>query len=263
MRILPQSPVSTLNALQVGELARLAAMAHFGALNGGAVSPVLSGRATGGRVVGHRHAFYLPTDEDSDGVLDHLTVYAVGGLDYREQTALLRIRSLWHGAVYGSHSSIQAMNDRVEVAFDRYMSATDLDAWPRMFGPARIWRSSTPFVLTRYPKQYRDGRAKLNDAGLQHDGPEDQLLREWDRRRADDSTLPRICRMERLEHLSLCDGQLLSWTAFRRRRAQGGGSSSDFAFGFEIEFDGPVRRQPVALGYACHFGLGQFVGASI
>lgn len=258
MRIRPQSRVSILNTLYVGELARLATMAQYGSLYGGAVSPVLSGRSTAGRVAGHRHAFYLPTDEDGDGVLDHLTVYAVGGLDYREQSALLRVRSLWHGTLNGSRLSMQASGDRIELAFERFLLASDLRAWPRMFGPAKTWRSSTPFVLIRYPKQYRDGRAKLNEAGRQKDGPEDQLLDEWERRRVDDPTLPSICRMERLDYLTLLDGQLLSWTAFCRRRAQGGGTSSDFAFGLEIEFDEPVRQRPIALGYACHFGLGQF-----
>ena len=33
-----------------------------------------------------------------------------------------------------------------------------------------------------------------------------------------------------------------------------------FGYGFEIEFAEPVQG-PIALGYGCHFGLGQFHGA--
>ncbi len=42
---------------------------------------------------------------------------------------------------------------------------------------------------------------------------------------------------------------------FRRHGSTGGG-----AFNFEIEFDEPVFG-PIALGFACHYGLGLFVPA--
>ena len=44
-------------------------------------SPVFSGKDEQGIPIrgDHGHAFYLPTDEDGDGRLDHLTVFAQGG----------------------------------------------------------------------------------------------------------------------------------------------------------------------------------------
>ena len=67
------------DTLRWGELARRSAMAQFGRRNEGANSERLSGKdASGKPLSGHRHAFYLPTDEDGDGRLDHLTVWTPG-----------------------------------------------------------------------------------------------------------------------------------------------------------------------------------------
>ena len=41
---------------------------------------MLSGKDAAGKPLkGHHHAFYVPTDEDGDGRLDHLTVWTPGG----------------------------------------------------------------------------------------------------------------------------------------------------------------------------------------
>jgi hypothetical protein len=39
----------------------------------------------------HEHAFWWPTDEDNDGFLDHVTVYARGGFEQHEVDALRRL----------------------------------------------------------------------------------------------------------------------------------------------------------------------------
>jgi CRISPR-associated protein Csb2 len=39
----------------------------------------------------HAHAFWWPTDEDNDGFLDHVTVYACGGFERHEADALRRL----------------------------------------------------------------------------------------------------------------------------------------------------------------------------
>ncbi|HEX7843286.1 MAG TPA: hypothetical protein VF469_37700, partial [Kofleriaceae bacterium] len=51
----------------------------------------------------------------------------------------------------------------------------------------------------------------------------------------------------------------IEWQRFQRIRATGGGCrGSNAAFGFRLRFDRPVTG-PIALGYAAHQGLGQFV----
>jgi CRISPR-associated protein Csb2 len=57
----------------------------------------------------------------------------------------------------------------------------------------------------------------------------------------------------------MINGKKMHWLEFRRLRSGGGGQLADArGFGFEIVFAEPVRG-PLALGYGCHFGLGQFV----
>jgi CRISPR-associated protein Csb2 len=67
-------------------------------------------------------------------------------------------------------------------------------------------------------------------------------------------------RVQKVEQLML-EGRSLAWRHFRQQRVFGNGRrGSDFGKGFEIEFAEPVSG-PIALGYACHFGLGLFVPA--
>mgnify|MGYP003428794747 FL=1 len=65
-------------------------------------------------------------------------------------------------------------------------------------------------------------------------------------------------RVEPLDYAKI-SGKKVRWLEFRRFRNRGGGQLADSrGFGFEIVFAEPVRG-PIALGYGCHFGLGQFV----
>lgn len=42
----------------------------------------------GGDKVGHRHAFWVPEDEDQDGLIDHIWVFCENGMDGRTIAAL-------------------------------------------------------------------------------------------------------------------------------------------------------------------------------
>src|SRR5207245_1021805 len=58
-------------------------------------SEVLSGKDAAGRpLVGHRHAYFVPADEDGDGRIDHVTVVAEQGFDADEVRALDRLRAV-------------------------------------------------------------------------------------------------------------------------------------------------------------------------
>jgi len=223
---------SVTETVYVAELARRRVQGIFGKLFEGATSPLFSGkRSDGTPMTEHLHAFFLPTDEDGDGRLDHLILYAPHGFAPEEQRAL--------------------------------------DAWRKMRGPAgielnvvwlgveeklpsaRCWRSATPFVPTRH---YKERGAKRDHF------PRQQLaemnLREELARRG----LPAPIRVEEVDELRL-RGRPLAWRHFRQWRVLGKGRrGSDFGRGFEIEFPEPVSG-PLALGYACHFGLGLFVPA--
>ncbi|MFC1464994.1 MAG: type I-U CRISPR-associated protein Csb2 [Candidatus Brachytrichaceae bacterium NZ_4S206] len=216
----------------VAELARKRVQGIFGNLFEGAASPLFSGKqANGTPLAEHRHAFFLPTDEDNDGKLEHILLYAAEGFGPRELCAL--------------------------------------DAWRKTRGPggvemnvvwlgaedkapsARIWRSATPFIATRHYKE----RGAKRDAFPRWQLPEVNLREEIQRR-----GLPAPVRVEGVDELQLA-GRPLAWRHFRQQRVLGNGRrGNDFGKGFEIEFAEPVSG-PLALGYACHFGLGLFLPA--
>lgn len=237
---------SLLQAVAVGELAKQAAMSKFGGREQQATSTVLSGHEGTERTRGHQHAFYLPTDEDCDGRIDHLTIHAPAGFGAEEQRALGRLDKLWAGQVDVARLLLLGM-----VPISRLRQS----CWA--FAPSVVWESMTPYLLTRYPKRHKDGAPKLNERGEQRDGPADQLRREWALRREADSTLPELIGVDPLDRCTPGRGRSLHWLQFRRWRSQGGAASTAMAYGFRLTFAAPLGG-PLALGYGCHFGLGQF-----
>lgn len=237
------------DVVRVGELARRACLATYGRQNDGGTSVTFAGKeADSSPLTGHRHAHYLPTDDDRDGRLDHLTVVARAGFDERERRVLSTLHALAPG---GGRAEWRLVLVGLGPLSDFAQVATCSEA--------RVWRSITPFVLTRHPKVTRSGSPRLNERGWQIDGPEDQVWREWEYRRADNGLSQALVSVRRLESSSLRARQM-RWTEFRRRRSSSTGSDPGTGFGFEITFDADIRG-PVALGYGCHFGLGQFAPA--
>ncbi len=234
------------DTLRWGEIARKAAMSRYGHQNDGAKSPILSGKDVSGKPLeGHRHTLYLSTDEDGDGRLDHLTVWATGGMDSEELRALLAIRELNRG---GGRSPLR-------LVYQVHGSEEDFQGVSRLFGESKTWRSLTPYVLPRHVK-YRgprdaEGRKRVVDS------PEEQIMREvairWpDRRVKAEIKDPRrpIAPMQP----GRSDGfRPFDFFRYRDRGSNGGGT-----FNFELEFREPVLG-PIALGFACHYGLGLFV----
>lgn len=234
------------DTLRVGEVARQAAMSQYGRRHDGRVSSTFSGRAEDGTPLqGHRHAFYIPTDEDGDGRLDHLTIWAPGGLQPDELEALAAVEELARG-----RESL-----RLSVI---WLGAGRPEDFPiPWLGWHRRWRSQTPFVLSRHVKLRGDTQGGTVPKQLV-DGPEDQLRLELRRR-----GYPTPVSVRRLPALPLGSGagptrssRAYRWYEFHRWRSRvppAGG-----AYGFEMEFEEEVPG-PLLLGYACHFGLGLFV----
>src|SRR5207249_1271501 len=109
--------------------------------DGRLASPVLSGKTPDGRPRrDHGHAYYLPTDEDGDGRLDHLTVYAADGFGPDEVAALDALRRLGLGA-----------GEPLRLVLAGLGAAADFTVpW---LGAAACWESATPFVVSRHRKQ--------------------------------------------------------------------------------------------------------------
>lgn len=226
------------DTLRWGDVARKAAMSKYGRQNNEAKSPTLSGKEESGKPKkGHQHAFYLPTDEDGDGRLDHLTIWVPCSLAEEEFKAIISVQELARGGG----------RDPLQLVYQAHGKSDDFVGVSPLFGKSKRWRSLTPYVLTRHRK--RDS-----------DSPEEQVAREVKLRPG----LPQLVNVI-LEHnpkkrigpmkQGRSDG-FRPFDFFRYR--QGGGSNAGGAFSFELEFEAEVCG-PIALGFACHYGLGLFV----
>ena len=237
--------------LRWGDLARRSVMAQYGRQNGGQSTPTLSGKdASGKPLQGHQHAFYMPVDEDGDGLLDHLTIWAPIGFSAQELQAVQGVRLLNPGGS-GHPLQLEPLG---------HGTVGDFAAMcPWLFGEARHWHSLTPYVLTRHVK-YRGPRNELGRRRMV-DGPEEQVLREASLRwpngppliRATEVTSPEDPRLAPLK-AGISRSRMPS--EFLRKRQRG--SSSGKACKFVLEFEEPVTG-PIALGHGCHYGLGLFV----
>lgn len=238
-------------AVALGERIRQALMAHTrGVEESAGALALFSGRGGDGTPLDddHAHAFFLPADDDGDGRIDHLTVHAPAGLSQEAQLVLGRLRKLWGAGDHDIFVVLVGMGQPGD-----YGGFHVIEGQTPQLAVSRVWVSRTPFLLSRHPKTYRDGRPKVGADGLQADGPEAQLRAELARR-----GFPAPARVEPVRHTELA-GKDVRWLEFRRERLNGGGRlASPIGYGFRLTFDQPVAG-PLALGYGCHFGLGQFV----
>lgn len=188
-------------------------------------------RSDGTPLDGHRHACWLPVDEDRDGRIDHVAVYASGGFDAADEAALLSLRSIFRSGF-----------PPLRISLAGFGSEARGDA---ITGPAAEWRSVTPFALPRYASRGAGKPPRPRDL------PEAQLRREILNR-----GLPDPVTVEVVSGLALASGRTVEWERFSVERRKG---SSGFGLaGFVIRFPEPVAG-PLTLGFASHFGLGLFL----
>lgn len=237
------------DTMRVADKLRQSAMSCYGRLRHRAVSPTLAGKAADGApLAGHNHAFYLPTDEDGDGRLDHLTVWAPGGLNLAEVEALASVDALNFSE--GQNTQLAWLGYGKLADFRRAEGITPQHS---ILGQSRVWQSVTPFALVRHPKQR---------GGQWVDTPNEQVSLEFNRRLelADHHSLYGTAQLQAVEMMPTisCANRPLYPLEFYRWRK--GGPSAPGAYFFQLTFDQPVRG-PLILGYGCHFGLGLFAPA--
>jgi len=213
-------------------------------------SEVFSGKDADGKPLeGHRHAFYLPTDEDGDGRLDHLTIIAEMAFGPREVKALDRMQQLkWNE---GEPLSLVLLA----------IGLAEAIAAPRLLGPATTWVSTTPFLVSRHQKMRGQRKDPPELLGLENQRAfaRQVLVEEIARLRQSCPHLPDPVSVEPLnaEHrLGVHRLRPIQFKRFRRKRGDDGGRRA--AGAFRIVFPEPVRG-PFCLGHSCHFGLGLFV----
>jgi len=218
----------------------------------------------------HRHACYLPTDEDGDGRIDHVTVYAREGFDADEVAAFTALRNLAFGEGDPLRLMLLGIGDRADLR--RSTTAPDL------FGESCVWESATPFVPARHPKtrgRFRSdigtlqGRARFLEQSL----IEEAILRsaelnlsvalehDADRRPAASGGNTVVLRQVAWqdEHVR-GRAKPASWD-FRRFRNKPGDDGGMRPCGrLRLTFDSPIAG-PLSFGHSSHFGLGLFLPA--
>lgn len=209
-------------------------------------SESLSGKDAAGRpLVGHQHAYYLPTDEDGDQRLDHITILAERSFTPDEVQTLDRLRQVKFGD-----------GDPVRLLLIGLGTVSSLQA--PLLGPASAWISATPFVVTRYPKLRGRKRDRPEDYASPQQFALCVLQQELQRLRTRRTDMPAIIAVEPLKGLG--SQERLRPTEFQRfrqrKRSDDGGRRPNGAF--RIVFDRSVRG-PFCLGHSCHFGIGLFL----
>jgi CRISPR-associated protein Csb2 len=191
----------------------------------------------------HAHAFYLPSDEDGDGRLDHLTVYARGGLPADEVRAINRLRWLRCGDL---EMSLLLVELGTEGDFRH----------SRILGESATWVSATPFLVTRHPKrrgQKRDPRAFFETPEGRVEFVKQVLREELERR----GLYQEGIEIELLETTQAHPPLRAIQFKLERRKPGDDGASRQRGL-FRLRFPHPVSG-PIALGHSSHFGLGLFV----
>ena len=198
-------------------------------------SEAIIGKAVDGTPLeGHMHAHYLATDEDGDGRLDHLTIYAPCGFDPEDVTALGQLRRIFQS---GNRPEVRAVLTG--------LGRRELFEQVPLFASSHKWMSVTPFSLPRFASRGAGKPPRPRDL------PEAQLRRELR-----EHNLPEPIALRRLAGYTIPGRPELRWLEFHTRRFKGEQGYS--LAGFVMEFPAAIAG-PIALGFACHFGLGLFM----
>jgi CRISPR-associated protein Csb2 len=261
-------PPLVTDTLPVAEAVRRNLMGIFGMLTKKATgekgrSEVFSGKdSRGNPLEGHRHAYFLPTDEDGDGRLDHLTIIASMGFGKGELRAIDLLREIKSREREQSGHPLRALLLGIGTLEDYH---------PDPLGPSKAWVSATPFVAPRFPKSNGTKRDAPELLACRASFVEATLREELARLQLRTPQLQTVS-LDQIEVAPLQDKngvfrihgrrgdpvslRPIQFKRYRRKRNDNGGSRRSGAF--RINFPGPVLG-PIALGHSSHFGLGLFV----
>ncbi|HQU17367.1 MAG TPA: type I-U CRISPR-associated protein Csb2 [Gammaproteobacteria bacterium] len=214
------------DALKIGELMRMAVMSQAKRVCGeDKVPAVFSGHdMPEGNC--HRHAFYLPWDSNRDGHIDRVLLHVSDGMRAEGQRIVERVSKLW-SRDGGEWQLVLESVGGAEIA-------------NALTQPSKIWESITPYLHPWYVKKRFDVAAQIkrecNERGL----PEPEILESFD-------------------EVGIGKNRKRRPIHFRRFRNRRGLTQPDrFGSFWRLTFPQPVQG-PMALGFACHFGLGLFV----
>jgi CRISPR-associated protein Csb2 len=225
------------DAIRIGETLRLAAMGRAKQLLGeNAIPSELSGHELGAPNH-HAHAFWL-SDPNECGEIEHVLVHAPGGLSseaIRVLTALQQLKG--HG-------------ESLRLMLEGFGTASLFDRVTPLASDSAIWRSITPYLHPWHLKKPDMRTPEAVAAAILG-----QLQQEWSQRGIG---LPKIMEINELASIRHGGRTLRSLHFHRFRRKNGLVQPDTRGRLLELRFEHSVPG-PIALGYGCHFGLGQFV----
>lgn len=255
----------TTETLSVAESARIALMSRYGWITKqGDIkgkSEIFSGKdAAGNRLSHHGHCRYLPTDEDGDGRLDHLTLIAEDGFGDDELAAIHSLRKIKSRKREESGHDLGVL----------LLGTGTLDgSQPTSSGPAATsatWISATPYLSHRHPKTH--GRKKdkpeeltshtaFTEARIRED-----LARLLDRRgdlkglQLDQIKIELLADENGVYRIGTRRQRPIEFQRFRQKHGDDGGKRRCGAF--TITFPRKVPG-PICLGHSCYYGMGLFL----
>jgi CRISPR-associated protein Csb2 len=223
-------------------------------------SAAFSGKdAASNPLQGHGHAYYLPSDEDDDGRLDHLTVVAADGFGTGELRALDCLREL-------KSREREKSGHPLRLLLLGLGRLDDYEPWP--LRRSTTWESATPFVAPRHLKKNGSKRdpEELWNSPTAFLGVvlREELARLTERRSElrgtslDQINVEPIADKHGVFRISKRCLRPIQFKRYRQKRGDDGGSRPLGAF--RITFPRPIGG-PVCLGHSSHFGLGLFVPA--
>lgn len=247
--------------LPVAEAARRALMGIYGRMTERdgvrGRSDVFSGKDERGDPLGgpgHAHAYYLPTDEDGDGRLDHLTIFARGGFGPVECRAIDGLHELKTGRRGEERHPLRLL----------LLGLASLDEYaPGPLRPAREWVSASPYIAARYAKTRGRDRIDLRSPQARADflvaDLRSQLAIHFSYRAelTEDIAIEPVLEGEafKIAHR----WRPIQFQRFRSKPGDDGGRR--LAGAFRVRFSREVGG-PIALGHSAHFGMGLFAADS-
>lgn len=218
------------DTVRIGELFRRAVMSEAKKLFGeDAIPAVISGHGLP-KENRHRHAFYLPWDQNNDGRIDRLIFHLPDGMDQDTRQIAERLNLLW-----------SRDGGEWQVVLENIGEA---EAGGDLLAKVSEWESITPYLHPWHTKRGFDVEAQI-------------------RRECAMRGMPEPVELTLLSAVKV-GAQLRQSLHFRRFREKRDLEQPDRQGSFwHIRFAEPVAG-PMSFGFGCHFGLGLFqpVGVS-
>jgi CRISPR-associated protein Csb2 len=221
------------DALRIGEITRWKLMS-----GSGDPPPEFSGRGPTGPLrddPAHAHAFFLPEDDDGDGLIDHLVVYCRSGFSSEARRRLDRLTTLW---LARGHPDDEGERGRKEwrLALEDIAAPESFASVSALLRSSRSWTSITPYLMPWHAKRYF--------------GIVEQIRREIARR----LSFPPLAAVDVPDQTTLPKRAI----KFHRVRSRRGLTQPDTLGSFlRLRFTEALTG-PLALGFGCHYGLGLF-----